>query len=87
MPKDLFPVLNIHRMIDAMIGHEIMSLLDAYSGYNQIRIDLDDQEKTSFITNFDTYCYNVIPFGLKNAKATYQRLVKNCLKNKLSTKQ
>ena len=49
--------------------------MDAFSGYNQISIDPDDQEKTSFVTGQGTYCYRVMPFGLKNAGATYQRLV------------
>ena len=49
--------------------------MDAFSGYNQISMDPDDQEKTSFVTAQRTYCYRVMPFGLKNAGATYQRLV------------
>ena len=53
----------------------MLSFMDAFSGYNQIRMDEADQEKTSFITSQGLFCYKVIPFGLKNAKATYQRLV------------
>ena len=49
--------------------------MDAFSGYNQISMDPSDQEKTSFVTTQGTYCYRVMPFGLKNAGATYQRLV------------
>ena len=49
--------------------------MDAFSGYNQIRMDEVDQEKTSFVTSQDLFCYKVMPFGLKNAGATYQRLV------------
>ena len=49
--------------------------MDAFSGYNQIMIDEADQEKTSFITSQGFFCYKVMPFGLKNARATYQRLV------------
>ena len=49
--------------------------MDAFSGYNQISMDPDDQEKTSFVTGQGTYCYRVMPFGLKNVGATYQRLV------------
>ena len=49
--------------------------MDALSGYNQIRMDPNDQEKTSFLTRQGTYCYQVMPFRLKNAGATYQRLV------------
>ena len=50
--------------------------MDAFSGYNHIRMDPYDQEKTSFVTGQGTYCYQVMPFGLKNTRATYQRLVK-----------
>ena len=49
--------------------------MDAYSGYNQIQMHHSDREKTTFITNKGLYCYNVMPFGLKNVGATYQRLV------------
>ncbi|XP_070002171.1 uncharacterized protein [Nicotiana sylvestris] len=63
------------QLIDATEGHELLSFLDAYSEYNQIKIDPIDEEKTSFITDRGTYCYKVMPFGLKNASATYQRLV------------
>ena len=58
-----------------MVGHSLLSFIDAYSGYNQIRMHPADEEKTSFITDQGTYCYRVMPFGLKNAGATYQRLV------------
>ena len=61
--------------MDATAGHELLSFMDAFSGYNQISIDLEDQEKTSFVTAQGTYCYQVMPLGLKNAGATYQRLV------------
>nr|XP_023909274.1 uncharacterized protein LOC112020937 [Quercus suber] len=56
--------------------------MDAFSGYNQIKMADEDQEKTAFITSQELYCYNVMPFGLKNAGATYQRLV-----NKMFVKQ
>ena len=49
--------------------------MDAFSGYNQIRMHEDDQEKTSFVTSQCLFCYKVMPFGLKNAGATYQRLM------------
>ena len=49
--------------------------MDAFSGYNQIMTDEEDQEKTAFITSQGLYYYNVMPFELKNAVATYQRLV------------
>ena len=74
-PKDSFPLPRINLIVDATAGHELLSFMDAFSGYNQISIDPDDQEKTSFVTAQGTYCYRVMPFGLKNARATCQRLV------------
>ena len=53
----------------------MLSFMDAFLGYNQIKMDEADQEKTSFITSQGLFCYKVMPFGLKNAGATYQRLV------------
>ena len=74
-PKESFPLPRIDLIVDATASHELLSFMDAFSGYNQINIDPDDQEKTSFVTGQGTYCYRVMPFGLKNAGATYQRLV------------
>ena len=70
-PKDSFPLPRIDLIVDATAGHELLSFMDAFSGYNQINMDSDDQEKTSFITGQGAYCYRVMPFGLKNAGATY----------------
>ncbi|RYR49617.1 hypothetical protein Ahy_A07g036139 [Arachis hypogaea] len=74
-PKDAFPLPNIDGLVDAASGHRYLSFMDAYSGYNQIPMHRPDEEKTTFITPDGTYCYKVMPFGLKNAGATYQRLV------------
>ena len=74
-PKDNFPLPRINLIVDATAGHELLSFMDAFSGYNQISMDPNDQEKTSFVTRQGTYCYRVMPFGLKNGRATYQRLV------------
>ncbi|CAL9011262.1 unnamed protein product [Prunus brigantina] len=74
-PKDSFPLPRIDQLVDATAGHELLSFMDAYSGYNQIFMDPADSEHTAFITDRGLYCYNVMPFGLKNAGATYQRLV------------
>ena len=74
-PKASFPLPRIDLIVDATAGHELLNFMDAFSGYNQIRMDPDDQDKTSFVTGQGTYCYRVMPFGLKNAEATYQRLV------------
>ncbi|PKA65476.1 RNA-directed DNA polymerase like [Apostasia shenzhenica] len=62
-------------MVDRTFEYEVMSFLDVFSGYHQIRMAKEDEEKTAFITDFGTYCYNVMPFGLKNAGATYQRMI------------
>ena len=70
-PKDSFPLPRIDLIVDATAGHELLSFMDAFSGYNQISMDPDDQEKTSFVTAQGTYCYHVMPFGLKNVGATY----------------
>ncbi|XP_059635240.1 uncharacterized protein LOC132277396 [Cornus florida] len=62
-------------MVNATTSYERLTFLDAYFGYNQILMNLEDEEKTCFIIKKDTYCYRVMPFGFKNAGATYQRLV------------
>ncbi|KAK0607141.1 hypothetical protein LWI29_010029 [Acer saccharum] len=74
-PKDSFPLPRIDQLVDATAGHERLSFMDAYSGYNQIKMHKPDEEKTTFTTDQGLYCYTVMPFGLKNAGATYQRLV------------
>ena len=61
--------------MDSAAGHERMSFLDAYSGYHQIPLFGPDQENTTFITTMGLYCYKVMPFGLKNAGASFQRTV------------
>ena len=57
--------------------------MDAYSGYNQILMAEEDQEKTTFVTSQGLYCYRVMPFGLKNVGATYQRLVNQMFKKQI----
>ena len=58
--------------MDSMARHKLLTFMDAFSGYNQIQITEEDQEKIAFITNQGLYCYKVLPFGLKNAGAMYQ---------------
>ena len=82
-PKDHFPLPRINQIIDSTAGCERLCFLDAYSGYNQIRMKEEDQEKTAFTTPFGVFCYNTMPFGLKNAGATYQWCMQACLKNQL----
>ena len=84
-PKDSFPLSRINLIVDATAGHELLSFMDAFSSYNQISMDSDDQEKTSFVTGQGTYCYRVMPFGLKNAGATYQRLVNRMFQKQIGT--
>ncbi|KAL5546495.1 hypothetical protein UlMin_006182 [Ulmus minor] len=82
-PKDSFPLPHIDMMVDATAGHELLSFMDAFSGYNQILMHPEDQEKTSFVMERGIFCYKVMPFGLKNAGATYQRLVNKMFSNYL----
>ena len=74
-PKDSFPLLRIDQIVDASAGHGMLSFLDAFSGYHQIPMYSSDAKKTSFITPHGLFCYNIMPFGLKNVGATYQGLV------------
>ena len=84
-PKDSFPLPRIDLIVDATTGHELLSFMDAFSSYNQISMDPGDQEKTSFVTAQGTYCYRVMPFGLKNVGATYQRLVNRMFQKQIGT--
>ncbi|XP_058216592.1 uncharacterized protein LOC131327440 [Rhododendron vialii] len=74
-PMDRFPLPRIEQMVDATVGCERLSFMDAYRGYHQIALAPEDQEKTAFISPRGTYCYKVVPFGLKNAGATFQRSI------------
>ena len=74
-PKDSYPLPRINQLVDLIAGHQLLSFMDAFSGYNQIRMNEVDQEKTSFITSQGLFCCKVMPFGLKNVGATYQRPV------------
>ncbi|KAF5462889.1 hypothetical protein F2P56_018857, partial [Juglans regia] len=78
--KDCFPLPQIDLIVDTTMGHRMLSFIDAYSRYNQILINPDEEEKMSFITARGLYYYSATPFGLKNAGATYQRLI-NCMFN------
>jgi hypothetical protein len=64
-PKDPFPLPRIDQIIDSTAGCARLSFLDAYSGYNQIKLKKEDEEKTAFITLYCVFCYQVIPFSLK----------------------
>ena len=72
-PKDDFPLPHIDILVDNTADHALLSFMDGYAGYNQIKMAEEDMHKTAFITQWGTYCYTVMPFGLINAGATYQR--------------
>ena len=81
--KDPFPMPRIDQLVDATVGHPWMSFLDAFQGYHQMPLALDDQEKTAFVTFVGNYHYKVMPFGLKNAESTYQRMMTKMFKPQL----
>ena len=82
-PKDSFLMPRIDQLVDAIVGHPWMSFLDAFQGYYQIPLALDDQEKTTFVTPIGNYHYRVMLFGLKNARSTYQRMMTRMFKPQL----
>ena len=74
-PKDSYPLIRIDTLVDSTARHQLLSFMNAFSGYNQIKMDEVDQEKTSFVTSQGLFCYKVMSFGLKNVGATYQILM------------
>ncbi|XP_021867331.2 uncharacterized protein [Spinacia oleracea] len=74
-PKDCYPLPRIDRLVDSTSGHALLSFLDAFSGYHQVSLCKADRKKAAFITDSGVYSYKAMPFGLKNAGATYQKLV------------
>lgn len=75
---------RIDQLVDATVGHPQMSFLDSFQGYHQIPLALDDQEKTAFVMPTGNYHYKVMPFGLKNAGSTYQRMMTRMFKPQLN---
>ncbi|GKF50411.1 reverse transcriptase domain-containing protein [Tanacetum coccineum] len=78
-PKDAYPLSKIDWKVESLCGFPFKCLLDAYKGYHQIQMAKEDEEKTAFITGQGVFCYTKMPFGLRNAGATYQRLVDKAL--------
>ncbi|GKA09898.1 reverse transcriptase domain-containing protein [Tanacetum coccineum] len=74
-PKDCYPLPEIDWKVESLCGYSFKCFLDAYKGYHQIKMAKEDEEKTAFITSQGIFCYSKMPFGLKNAGSTYQRLV------------
>ena len=82
-PKDAYPLLSIDKLIDGACGFRLLNFLDTYLGYNQIKMFLLDQEKTTFIIEGANFCYQVMSFGFKNACVTYQRLIDKVFKEQI----
>ena len=72
---DAFPLPFTDGVLDAVAGHEVYSFLDGFNGYNQIRMHPDDQEKTTFVTEWGVFVAVVMMFGLKTAPAMFQRII------------
>jgi hypothetical protein len=82
-PKDPFPLPRIDQVVVSTTGSVLLCFLDCYSGYHQIALHPDDEDKTTFITPHGIYCYKVMTFGLKNAGATYQKEIQKCLASQI----
>jgi hypothetical protein len=82
-PKDPIPLPRIDQVVDSTTGSVLLCFLDCYSGYHQITLNPDDQDKIVFITPNGIYCYKVMTFGLKNVGATYQKAILKCLKSQV----
>jgi len=78
-PKDEYPLPCIDTLVDAAACSEMLSMLDCFSGYHQIFMNKADKKKTSFTTPFGTYCYVRTPEGLRNARCTFNRMIKTVL--------
>ncbi|RDX58067.1 hypothetical protein CR513_62640, partial [Mucuna pruriens] len=80
-PKDPYLLPSINQLVDGASRRYLLCFMDAYSEYNQIKIHLEDEAKTSFITDARAFCYKVMPFNLKNVGATYQWLMDRVFKD------
>ncbi|GKF91278.1 reverse transcriptase domain-containing protein, partial [Tanacetum coccineum] len=74
-PKDCYPLPKIDWNVESLSGFRLKCFLDAYKGYHQIQMAEGDEDKTAYFAGEGVFCYRKMPFGLKNARATYQRLV------------
>ena len=82
-PKDYYPLPRIDQMVDATSGHQLLSFMDAYSGYNQVQVALEDQLKMAFAKPFEIFAFKIMSFGLTNAPVTFQRLIFTTFKDYL----
>ena len=83
VPKDSYPFSQVDILVDSTIRHQLLSFMDLFSGYNQIKLVEVDQEKTSFVTSQGLFCSKVMLFGLKNTGATYQRLMNKMFEHQI----
>ena len=74
-PQDPFPLTRIDQIVDSTAECDLLCFLDAFSGYHQIKMAVEDVEKTAFLAPCGVYCYTCMPFGLRNVGATFQRLM------------
>lgn len=79
--KDYYPLSSINKLVDSTSGYVVVPFLDTISGYHQIMMDTENAEKSAFIMAEEVFCYMVMLFGLKNAGATYQKLVSTIFKD------
>jgi hypothetical protein len=82
--KDPFPLPFLDSILDIVVGHEMYSFTDGYSGYNPLKMAKEDKEKMSFISKWEAYAYNIMPFGLYNTLATFQKVVTQTFKKYLN---
>ena len=82
-PKDAYPLPSIDRLVDSSAGFKLLSFMDAYSWYNQIPMADKDKKYTAFMTSSGNYYYNVMPFDLKKAGATYQRMMNKVFQSEI----
>nr|GEU39407.1 reverse transcriptase domain-containing protein [Tanacetum cinerariifolium] len=82
-PQNCYPLPEIDWKVESLCGYPFKCFLDAYKGYHQIQLAEVDEEKMAFHTGQGVYCYTKMPFGLKNAGATYQRLMGKAFKSQV----
>ncbi|GJT76660.1 hypothetical protein Tco_1043385 [Tanacetum coccineum] len=82
-PKDCYPLPETDQKVESFSAFGLKCFLDAYKGYHQIQMAKGDEEKTSFFTRKRVFCYRRMPFGLKNTRATYQRLINKVFSNEI----
>lgn len=83
-PKDLYLLPSICELVNSLVGYKLLSFLDAYSGYNQIPMFGSNRGNIDFMTKKSNYQYNMMPFKLKNACTTYQKMMNRVFQEEAS---